>query len=166
MTFEIAGLNGLRRFQLTQAPDGWTMKKVLVNGGDATDLPILFGTREQSLRDVEVVLTKQVTALAAAVTNGADRGSDFRVLAFSADRSLRYPGSRFVALGVPDRNATATLRGLPPGDYYVTALSRGMVDEGETLDDQDFLESLVAGATKVTLSEGERRSVSVTVIGR
>jgi protocatechuate 3,4-dioxygenase beta subunit len=162
LTFQIAGLNGPRRLQLTQAPDGWALKQVLVNGGDATDLPLAFGTRDQSLRDVEVVLTKRLTTLSVTAQNVSEQ-SDFRIVAFAADAAKRYPGSRFVTVGVPDRDATAPLRGLPPGDYYVAAADRRVFDEaGES--GGDLFESLVAGATKITLTEGEARSVSVSVI--
>jgi hypothetical protein len=71
-----------------------------------------------------------------------------------------------VTLGVPDSKGTTTWHGLPPGEYYVATMTRGAFDESGTLDDRDFLERLVAGAAKVTLTEGQSRSVSVTVIER
>ena len=123
LTFEIGGLNGRAGCRLTKAPDGWTLKQVLVNGGDATDLPLPFGTRDQSLRDVEVVLTRQVddrhglgaaTRPIARPTSGSSRSPSIA--------ARRYTGSRFIAVGVPGRDGTATLHGLPPGDYYVAAI--------------------------------------------
>jgi hypothetical protein len=41
-----------------------------------------------------------------------------------------------------------------------------VLDDTQTADDVGFLESLVAGATRITLTEGEARSVSVNVIRR
>jgi hypothetical protein len=63
---------------------------------------------------------------------------------------------------VPERDGV-TLRGLAPGEYYVAALDRRVLDETAAIDDAEFLESLVAGATKVRLTEGEARSVSLNV---
>jgi hypothetical protein len=40
------------------------------------------------------------------------------------------------------------------------------MQETPASDDGEFMESLVAGASRITLTEGERRSVSVGVIVR
>ena len=166
-TFDISGVNGPRRLQLVQAPDGWMLKAVRVNGVDVTDTPLAFGAADQSLRDVEVVLTSRVNTLTAVArdTNGGTP-SDFRVVAFAIDRARRYAGSRFVAVGAPRRDAAVSLRGLPPGEYYVTALDRRVLDETAAIDDAEFLESLVAGATRVTLSDGRPATLTLSVVSR
>lgn len=139
---------------------------VLANGIDVTDAVLVFGTAEQSLRDVEVVLTHRVSTLTV-VDDGAKGGAadDFRVIVFAAEAARRYAGSRYVALGVPGRDGIVSLRGLPPGEYYVAAIGRNALPERPALEG-DVLESLVASAARVTLTEGGRRSVSVNVIGR
>ena len=116
LTFTIGGLNGPRRLQLTQPPEGWTLKQVLVNGGDATDVVMPFGTRDQSLRDVEVVLTRKIATVTVTASDAEDGATDFRFLAFAVGAARRYAGSRYSTVGVPDLKATATLRGLPPGN--------------------------------------------------
>ena len=161
LTFEIGGLSGPRRLQAAKAPDGWALKQVLVNGGDATDLPLPFGTRDQSLRDVEVVFTKQVSVVTVTASDATDRGTDFRFVAFAVDAARRYSGSRFIAVGVPGRNGTATMKGLPPGDYFVAAMDPVVFAESDFADEMGIYESLVAGAARMTLTEGETRSVSV-----
>ena len=163
-TFDMSGINGPRVLLLTQPPEGWMLKAVRVNGADMTDAPLSFGTAEQSLRDVEVVLTNRVGALTVAAKDTNDMAPDFRVIAFATDRARRYAGSRFLALGVPGHDGAVTLHGLAPGDYYLAAAARRVLDETTAVDDGEFLESLVAGATKITLTEGETRSVSVSVI--
>ena len=166
LTFEIRGIAGPRRLQLTQAPEGWMLKAVRVNGIDVTDMPLPFGTAEQSLQDVEVVLTRQTTSLIVAAIDKAGGAADFRMVAFAVEPDRRYPGSRFMAVGVPDRAASARVRGLPAGEYYVVAIDRRVLDDTKALDDGEFLESLVGGATRVTLTDGESRAVSVKVIDR
>jgi hypothetical protein len=163
-TFEIGGVNGPRRLQLTQAPDGWALKTIRVGGIDATDTVFPFGTADQSLHDVEVVLTKRLTKLT--VTQKVAPRPDVRVVAFAVDAARRYPGSRYMGLGVPERGGEAILKGLPPGEYYVAALGRGTLTSSNAFDEGEFLESLVAEATKVTLTEGDSRTVSVNVIER
>lgn len=163
-TFEVGGINGPRRLQLTQAPEGWALKTIRVGGIDATDTVFPFGTADQSLRDVEVVLTKRLTTLTV-TQQGAPR-SDIRVMAFAADAARRYPGSRYMAVGPPARGGEAILKGLPPGEYYVAALGFETLAGSSALDEAEFMESLVAGATRVTLTDGESRTVSVKVIER
>src|SRR5262249_20775655 len=60
-TFELLGIHGPRRFRLARAPSGWALKAILLRGSDITDSVLQFGTRDQSLRDVEIVLTRQVS---------------------------------------------------------------------------------------------------------
>jgi len=166
-TFEMSGITGPRRLQLTQAPDGWALKMVRVNGVDATDALLMFGTAEQSLRDVEVVVTNHVTELTVTdAAAGSASAADFRVIAFATDRARRYEGTRYAALGVPGPRGAVVLRGLPPGDYYVVAMGRGAQPDTSGSDPQEFLASLAASATKVTLTEGEHRSLRLRVIGR
>jgi protocatechuate 3,4-dioxygenase beta subunit len=163
-TFEISGVNGPRRLQLTQAPEGWALKAIRVGGIDATDTVFPFGTADQSLRDVEVMLTKRLTALT--VTQKGPPRPYIRFVAFATDAARRYPGSRYMAIGVPAGGGEATLKGLPPGEYYVAALGMETLTVSTAFDEGEFLESLVAGATRITLTEGESRSVSVGVIRR
>jgi len=163
-TFEIGGVNGPRRLLLTQAPDGWGLKTIRVGGIDATDTVFPFGTADQSLRDVEVVLTRRLTKLT--VTQKAAPGPDSRVIAFPVDAARRSPGLRYARVGVPAAGGEVILKGLPPGEYYVAALGFETLSGSAALDEAEFVESLVAGATKVTLTEGESRTVSVRVIER
>src|SRR5262249_55986608 len=69
-TFEMAGITGPRRLRLVRAPRGWMLKAILLNGTDITDSPLVFGTGEQSLRDLDVVLTSRVTTVAGSVADG------------------------------------------------------------------------------------------------
>jgi hypothetical protein len=48
------------------------VKVVILNGVDVTDMPLTFGTKDQSITDLEVVLTNRVSELSGAVTD--DRG--------------------------------------------------------------------------------------------
>jgi hypothetical protein len=168
-TFEIEGISGPRRLRLTQTPDHWMLKAIELNGIDVTDTVLMFGTAEQSLRGVDVVLTNRVSQLTVIPVREANAkaASDFRVIAFSTDRTRRYLGSRYVAVSPPGRDGTALFQGLPPGEYFVAALD-GRVDlsEAERLDLATLLERLAAGAARVTLTEGEKRSVSVRIVER
>jgi protocatechuate 3,4-dioxygenase beta subunit len=169
-TFEMSGVSGPRRLQVTRAPAGWALKAVRANGIDVTDSILTFGTPDQSLKGVEVVLTNQVTHLAVRIgdpTVGL-RG-DVRVMVFPVDQSLRFTGSRYVSVGLPKPDGAFEFMGLPRGDYYVAALTRDVIStlsDGPVIDASSFLEWLAARATRITLTDGERRSTSVRIVER
>jgi hypothetical protein len=163
-TFEMSGISGPRRLRLLRAPRGWGLKQILVNGVDATDTLLQFGSKSQSLTDVEVVLTDRMTEIAGTVADGRGRAvADARVVAFALDRDLWYERSRFVKIAASDASGAFTIRDLPSGAYFVSATDRRQTngDEGQW-QDPELLDSLTPGAARITLSEGQRISVNPT----
>jgi hypothetical protein len=164
-TFEMSGISGPRRLRLLRAPRGWGLKQILANGVDVTDTPLPFGSKSQSLSDVEVVLTDRITEIAGTVTDDRGRSAaDARVVAFAADRDLWYDRSRFAKIAASDANGAFSIRDLPPGVYFVAAVDRRRASEenGEWLD-PDLLDSLTPGAARITLSEGQSISANPTL---
>ncbi|HJZ71447.1 MAG TPA: carboxypeptidase-like regulatory domain-containing protein [Vicinamibacterales bacterium] len=165
-TFEMRGIAGPRRLQVVHAPDGWMVKSILASGLDVTDRPLAFGTPDQSLTDVIVLMTSRVTDLSGAVTDDSGAAyDDSAIVTFACDRELRYAGSRFVSWVDASRDATFAMRGLAPTDYYVAAVDkRRYADVRGEVENPEFLESLVAGATRVTLGEGQRVSLTLKML--
>jgi hypothetical protein len=167
-TFEMAGISGPRRLRLLRAPRGWGLKQIVIDGVDVTDTPLPFGSKSQSLSDVEVVLTDRITEIAGTVFDDRGRSvADARVVAFAADRDLWYDRSRFAKIAASDANGAFSIRDLPPGAYFVAAVDRRRAseDNGEWLD-PDLLDSLTPGAARITLSEGQSISASPTLRAR
>jgi len=163
-TFEMSGISGVRRLQLTETPKGWALKAVRVNGLDVTDTPLPFGRKEQSLREVEVVLTSRVTQLNGIVADDRARpGSSSTVIVFSVDRDRWHTGSRFLRRTLAGWDGAFSVIGLPPGDYYVRSIERVPVAGEDSWQDPEFLESLALGASRVALIEGEITSLSLQV---
>ncbi len=167
-SFEMAGISGPRRLRLLQAPRGWGLERILVNGVDATDTPLRFGAPNQSLTDVEVVLTPRVTEVAGRIAD--DRGrpvADARVVVFPADSDLWYDRSRFLKMSASDAEGAFVVRDLPPGDYFVAAVDRRRAseDNGEWMN-PELLDSLTSGASRITLAEGQKISMSPRLTGR
>ena len=167
-TFAMYGINGPRRLRVTRAPGGWMLKSILHNGSDITDAPLDFGTAEQSLADVEVIMTSRVTAIGGTVSDARGGAvSDAAVVAFATDRSLWYEGSRFVGRAAAARDGTYSVTALAPGDYYVASVdTRQVVDVNGEIENPEFLESLIANATRVTVAEGARVTVALKMIAR
>ena len=169
LTFQMSGIHGPRRLTIEQPPAGWALKAVLVHGIDVTDMPLPFGSKEQSLSDVEIVVTNRLTELNGAVLD--TRGhpvTDYALVMFSLDRAQWYPGSRYLRRSGPDAAGTFRVRALPPGDFLIAAIARtgtGLNTDGDdSWQDPEWLESIAPRATRVTLAEGQKLSVNPPLI--
>jgi hypothetical protein len=164
-TFEITDVSGPRRLSVMRAPSGWALKYVLVNGIDATDAVMPFGAETQSLSDVEILLTSEITRITGSVRDS--RGTPLAsgsVIAFAEDRERWYQGSRFLSVSRPSQDGSFVIAGLPAGSYFVIAVDR--LPDGDAWQNPAFLGALTARATRVTLTDGQQLAVNVTVIGR
>jgi hypothetical protein len=167
-TFEMSGISGPRRLQLLRAPKGWGLKRILVNGVDATDTPLPFGAKSESLADVEVVLTERVTEITGTVSDDRGRAAaDAQVVVFAEDRDLWYDRSRFVSIVSSGPDGGFVVADLPAGGYFVSAVDRMRANDrnGEGRN-PELLESLMAGAAKITLTEGQKLSVNLKLATR
>jgi hypothetical protein len=161
-TFEMSGITGRRRLQVVRAPKGWALKAVLVDGLDVTDLPLAFGRKDQSLNDVEVVLTSRVTLLNGTVADDHARPAPgATVIVCSIDRDRWYAGSRFFRKTVAAPDGMFSVEGLPQGNYYVTPIAKVLAGGEDGWQDPDFLESLVPRASTVALTDGQTASLTL-----
>ncbi len=163
-TFEIAGLNGPRRLQMLRAPSGWALKAIRVNGIDLTDRPLPLGRRDESLANVEVVMTDRMTELSGTITDDRARPAPpSKILVFSTDRDRWYPASRYLRQTASTADGTFTVAGLPPGSYYTSVVAQIPTDGEDAWQDPQFLESLVAQGTTVTVVDGEEAKLALRV---
>jgi hypothetical protein len=166
-SFEMAGVSGPRRLQLVRVPAGWALKEIRVNGIDATDRPLAFGRPNQSLRDVEVVLTDRVSELAGTIAD--DHGTAIpsaRLIVFAADRERWYPASRFLRTATTGADGAFSMTGLPFGSYYAAAVATPPAGDEDSWQDPQLLESLVQRASSVTVRDGEKQMLSVRLQSR
>jgi hypothetical protein len=166
-TFVLDGLNGPRRLRVN-APPSWTLKAIRVNGLDVTDDPLPFGAKDQSLTDVDVVLTKNAAGITGGVVDARGASvTDYTVIVFATRPDRWYQGSRFLIFTRPKADGTFAVADLPPGDYYVAAIDRMQGTEGfGEWQDPAVLQSLVPGSTRITLGEGQKPSVTPRLIVR
>jgi hypothetical protein len=165
-SFVIQGINGPRRLEVITAPPGWTVKEINAGGVDVTDRVLSFGTADESLDDVEVVLTDRVSELIGFVRDDRARPTSATVVVFSTDRAQWYPRSRFVLRVRTEADGTYSIAGMPPGSYYATPVRGVPADGDDAWQEPAFLESLIPGAMNVIIGDGERRSANFRLSGR
>jgi len=166
LRFHLAGLTGPRRLLVSQVPRGWQLQAIVLNGLDVTDTALPLGRPSQSLTDVEVVLSRRVTAINGQVT-ARGRPAAAAVLLFPADRAAWYPQSRFFLRTMTGTDGRFRTEGMPPGEYLAIAVeATATIRGGDQWQDPDYLETLVAQARRMTLPEGGNVSLTLTVAGR
>jgi hypothetical protein len=166
--FSLGGLHGTRRLRLYQAPPGWQLKSIRADGIDVTDETLSFGLPRDSLSNVRIVLTSTGPVLSGRALDAQGREShDYAVVAFSTNQERWYERSRFLASAAGRQDGSFTISSLAPGEYYVAAVSSLMNAEGwGEWQDPAFLHQLSAGATRVTLADGQTAAVTLRVIAR
>ena len=154
--------DGPRLIRLSRVPDGLQLKAVYAEGRDIIDSARSF-VAGQTISGVTLVLTDQITELTGMVRDeGGDAVTEFTVIAFSADERLWQPQSRHIMASRPDQNAQYQMRGLPPGDYLLSVVD--VVQQGEWFDPR-FLDGLRRRAARVSLRDGEHRSLILGLAG-
>ncbi|HTM02057.1 MAG TPA: carboxypeptidase regulatory-like domain-containing protein [Vicinamibacterales bacterium] len=163
--FELQGITGARRLQVTRVPTGWSLRAILVGGRNVTDEVLQFDRANQAWNDVEVVLTDRVNEVSGRVSDANARAvPDARVIVFSTDPNAWYPGSRFVSSTVSNADGSYSLQGLPTGSY-LTAIGPNTPGD-DSWQDPAFLDSLRLSARLVTLSEGQPQIVNLRLPSR
>ena len=139
---------------------GWTLKSVTIAGRDITDTPVTLRSGE-TIANVEIVFTDRLTEISGTITNDQGKPApEYTVLAFTTDPSLWRPQARQIMTARPDQTGQYRIRGLPPGDYYVTTVDPA--EQGEWFEPA-YLDEHRAGAARVTLTEGDVKSQNFKV---
>jgi hypothetical protein len=157
-TFELNGVFDPRVFRVN-APQGWILKSVLLNGQDVTDLPLDLPPG-QTVAGMQIVLTERATDLSGRVTDARSRPvTDVTVVIFPADEERWVYQSRFIRAARPDQDGRYQISGLPPSDNYLAIAVQGL-EEGQA-GDPEFLATLREHAARFSLGEGETRALDL-----
>lgn len=156
-TFEVRGVGGVRVFQVHGLQPGSAVKSIRHDGVDVTDSGVEVG--DADVTDVELLLTTKPAGLAGTVTDASNQPAAAAVIVFPVDRDRwTSPPNRSFAAVETDADGSFALSPLPPGDYLVAVVD-DLVD-GEWGEPEN-LERLRGVATRVTLAEGERKTVTL-----
>jgi protocatechuate 3,4-dioxygenase beta subunit len=161
--FELRGIHGARRLQVTRLPSGWSVRTIVSSGRNITDDVLEFGRGDQSLEDVEVILTDRVSEVVGRVADERGRAvSTAAVIVFSTDRNRWYPASRFMRTTTTTVDGAFRISGLPAGSYFVAAVLTTPSGD-DAWGDPAFLDTLRPRATVLSLSDDQAQSVTLRV---
>jgi protocatechuate 3,4-dioxygenase beta subunit len=144
-------------------PDGWRLKSAILNGRDAIDQPLLIDAVD--LNGLVLTLTDHPSALSGRVRDTAGNVDTYAsVIVFPADRE-RWTDTgatprtiRLVRVSPAGAYSLGGLGALPAGEYFVVAID----DQAATSwSDPKRLESLSRVATRLTLGDGEKKSLDL-----
>jgi hypothetical protein len=159
MTFELKTAPGVYRLNLAGAPQGWTIRSVRRGATDVTDSGFEVKSGDDTVLEVE--LTNKLTTISGLVTNArGETVKDYTAIVFAQDAERWKGNSRHLSTGRPDQDGRFSITGLPPGEYYIIALDR--VEIGES-SDPEFLEKIHTRASRLSLNEGETKTVDLRV---
>lgn len=163
LTFRTTGYAGGRYVASvinTTVPGGWTLRSVTYNGKDISVDPVELA--DADITGVVMTFTDQATELSGTVTtraNTPDPASE--VIVFPAD-STAWRDVGVVARRWRDERVTPAgmfaMTGLPPGEYFVAAVA---IDAPDDPRDPKVLQALMPSAMRVTLSDGEKKTITV-----
>ncbi len=160
-TFEVSNMSGIRMLRVIVGSPQWFLKKVMLNGKDITDEPIDF--RNGDVDGLEVTLTSRAPTLDGTVTDGEKPATDYSVIVFADEPSKWVFPSRYFEQGRPGPQNNFRIQGLPPGNYLAVALPPV---QGTDWQDPEFLQQYLGVATRVSLTEGEVKTITLKLIRR
>lgn len=134
---------------------GLVLQSVAVGGRDMTDTPLDLRAG-QNVGNVVMTFTDRISQISGTVTNTAGAPlTEYTVLAFPTESSLWRPQARQIMTARPDQTGKYTIRGLPPGEYYLVAVDPA--EQGEWFEPA-YLDEHRIGAARLTVSEGDAKT--------
>ena len=150
-TFELKGVRGQVLFRVAAGP-AWTMKSVSHQGVDITDTATDMNSPE-GLQGLTIVLTDKVTDVSGQVTDPRGRTvKDYLVVMQPVEAKSSVALTRYLRTLRPDSDGRYRARGLPPGDYFATAIEG--LEQGRQFV-PDVQARLRDTARRFTVREGE-----------
>jgi hypothetical protein len=159
--FVLSGLFGRNTLGVQNVPEGWVIKAIRYKGADITDLPTTF-TSSSDPGSLEITLTNHVANLSAHVLDADGRTvTDCSILLFPADPA-RWTTAASEPWTQKVQGDTIQIAPRRAGDYLVVAVS--LEDYAWLPRDVSRLEKLATAARRITLAEGDKRTVDLTLV--
>jgi hypothetical protein len=147
------------------APAGWAFRAAFAGGVDVSDEPL--DLTAASAAGVTITFTRSRTSVSGVVRTAAGQSDPSAIVLLYPLNPRAWEGAEFSprrlrSVRVNDGGGW-TADTLPPGDYYVVALPDA---EASGWDDPEVLLALSGQASRVSLREGDQRSIDLRTIPR
>jgi len=138
---------------------GWALRSAIANGRDVLDDGLRVAPGESAT--VTVTFTDRPSELSGTLqTPSQGLTSAYSIVVFATDRSYWTPAARRVRHVRPGADGRYVLTNIPPGEYFIAALTD--IEPG-AWHDRAFLDALVPAAIRVTVKEGERKVQDIQI---
>jgi hypothetical protein len=132
---------------------GWRLETATADGVDILDAPLELTSSSPEVTTLVLTFTNRESALTGQLEVAAGRPAiDLTVLAFSTNRDWWRAPFRRIRTARPDTKGEYRFPDLPPGEYYVVALTDLAPDDWR---DPMFLEGAASQALRVTIASGQ-----------
>jgi hypothetical protein len=140
---------------------GWTIKRVVLDGQDVTDVPLNF--QDSDVNGLEVTLTNRLGGVTGTVMDGDVQSPRAIVVVFSPDRAHWNVTSRLFFMAPTTRTAGSfAFKDIPPGAYLALAFDESQVALMHV--DAALLGYYRPAATPVTVSDGSSTAVTLQLV--
>jgi hypothetical protein len=145
-------------------PPGWGLEAVDLEGRGVLDQPIVVQDRD--LSDLTITLVDRPTIIAGTVRTSTGKSETAQVLIFTTE-ARRWIGygreSARIRSAATGGDGSFALAGLPPGEYFVTAIPD---EEAELWQTEATLTQLARTAQRIHLASGGRVDLNLPLSAR
>lgn len=134
------------------AAHGWWLRSAMLVGRDLLDAPLTIAGGESDMNGLVLTFTDRHTEVTGRLQTPAGApATDYYVVVFTTDRTMWRADGRRLAFARPGSDGTFVIRDLPPGGYYLAALT--------DLDPRDWkradlLDQVVPASLRIAIAEG------------
>jgi len=156
--FALTGAYGPLVLDVMGAPAGWVVKSVRYGDAEIAGVATEFSTGLRS-PGVEIVLTNRIGRLTIRPVDEQGRSAEALVFLLPADATRWRAGLAFAL--APRADGTLAPVARLPGEYVIVELGPDDVPRG--MRNVDDLKAAAGGAMRITLKEGDERTIDVRV---
>jgi len=161
-TFEIAGVVGpVRLVMKTPAP--WWLKSVNTQVARSPDDLFDPVATAGGPDDLTLSLSDTAASVSGRVQNDRPE-SECMVILFPTEERLWYHRSPYIRTSPSGTTSRFTFGGIPPGEYFITAVEQDTRQRGEWWTDREALLTLTPTAQRITLSERQSSRVDLQLV--
>lgn len=155
-TFTMTGiLPGVYQFNpIWPGGKAWWVRSAMADGVDLLDRPLEVGPDGKVPTSLVVTYSDRQTELSGVLqTAGGAPAPEYFIIAFSTDSRTWRPQARRLASTRPATDGAFSIKSLPPGEYYLAALTDLDPAEWQT---PAFLSQLAPVSLKFSLTDGQQ----------